>query len=589
MTKMRLGSMESTGTPRTVAQYEGNRNVVDFSPQEGSRARGPLGDEFEFQTETELCRTVPSSPPQGLKDGRQAHTCLQQISYVPDAQAVPPKNQEPSVLREGKEILGLGKPNSSRGTNSEGKPQAQSNSPDEEHIKHKGKEPAVPQENKDTPKEQDANTRPSYRDITRGGKHPTPPTSSHVSRNFPPSQERITHLEFVEAVPTDEGFYTTPTDLEEIGRSMWMNSLVGYFMGRKLPFQAVNRIAHIIWGSRGLEEVIVQGEGVYLFKFKTADYLDEIMAQGQWHFARCPVILRKWYDGISLTPEEPKSMPIWIKLYGIPNSMSHTKGISFIASRFGRPLHTDSISEGQRRLDYARVCVEIEATKGICREGKFNKSNGQPYIVKPVYERLPFHCPTCQVFGHMQTNCPARKMENSGPSKREETPSMAPQWKKVARRRGKDREATENGLNEGPEIQKEIAEIAEARIAEPHPEMANAGNSTPAAKEIQKGRHKEEGKKGSSGVDTTPIHLSGEEEICETPPFGPIPQLLIESPQRCQKETEIHKESKQVKSVIVAKEHNSEARRREKAPQEELKASPSLGAKSKKKVKKRYT
>ena len=44
-----------------------------------------------------------------------------------------------------------------------------------------------------------------------------------------------------------------------------------------------------------------------------------------------------------------------------------------------------------------------------------------------------------------------------------------------------------------------------------------------------------------------------------------------------------------MKSIIVVKEHNLEDRMREAALDDSVKASPSLGAKSKKKVKKRYT
>ena len=66
-------------------------------------------------------------------------------------------------------------------------------------------------------------------------------------------------------------------------------------------------------------------------------------------------------------------MPVWVKLYGVSNNMAHVKGISFIANRFGSLLLIDSISTKQRRLDFARVCVEIDAARGVCREGKFYK------------------------------------------------------------------------------------------------------------------------------------------------------------------------------------------------------------------------
>ena len=70
---------------------------------------------------------------------------------------------------------------------------------------------------------------------------------------------------------------------------------------KKLPFPMVNKIAHVVWDGKGLEDVILQANGVYFFRFTTAEHLNDILAQGQWHFAHCPVILQRWYDGISLT------------------------------------------------------------------------------------------------------------------------------------------------------------------------------------------------------------------------------------------------------------------------------------------------
>ena len=123
----------------------------------------------------------------------------------------------------------------------------------------------------------------------------------------------------------------------------------------------------------------------------------------------CPVILRRWYKDISFTPEEPKTIQAWVKLYGIPNDLTHVPRIRFVASRFTRPCLTDVVSAKQGCLDFTHICIKLDACKGICREANFYKSIGVPYKVKAKYEWIPLHYPTCCIFGNSTVSCPARK------------------------------------------------------------------------------------------------------------------------------------------------------------------------------------
>ena len=185
--------------------------------------------------------------------------------------------------------------------------------------------------------------RRSYRDAIQGGKSATPFFCPTIRSILNLAQESNVALEHVHAEPTADGRYINPAELEAIGQSIWANTLVGYFVGRKLPFQAVNRLAHLVWDSRGLLDVILHENGVYFFRFDSSKHLNSILGSGHWQFARCPVILCKWHNDINLTPEEPKTIPIWAKLHGIPSNMAHVKGISYVAGHFGHPLLTDAL------------------------------------------------------------------------------------------------------------------------------------------------------------------------------------------------------------------------------------------------------
>ena len=82
-------------------------------------------------------------------------------------------------------------------------------------------------------------------------------------------------------------------------------------------------------------------------------------------------------------------------------------------------------------MDFARVYVELDAARGVCNEGKFHKTNGKAYIVKPEYEWMPMHCPNYQVFCHSTSNCQKTKIAPKETGPKAQLQSM--EWKQVAR------------------------------------------------------------------------------------------------------------------------------------------------------------
>ena len=75
-------------------------------------------------------------------------------------------------------------------------------------------------------------------------------------------------------------------------------------MGRKLSFDIVNWLAHMVWDAKGLFDVILQAYGVYFFRFISGEHLNDIMGRWHWHFVGYPIILRRWHKDISMIPEE---------------------------------------------------------------------------------------------------------------------------------------------------------------------------------------------------------------------------------------------------------------------------------------------
>ncbi|KAF9678102.1 hypothetical protein SADUNF_Sadunf07G0000100 [Salix dunnii] len=67
----------------------------------------------------------------------------------------------------------------------------------------------------------------------------------------------------------------------------------------------------------------------------------------------------------------------------------------------GRPLSCDEATFCCSRLDYARVCVEVDAAKPYIHNFEINTPfSDQPLHIEVEYEWKPSRCAKCQLFGH---------------------------------------------------------------------------------------------------------------------------------------------------------------------------------------------
>ena len=94
----------------------------------------------------------------------------------------------------------------------------------------------------------------------------------------------------------------------------------------------------------------------------------KVFDKGPWHFTQRPLILKIWEVGINLSREVYSSMPIWVKIFNIPLEEWNEKGIVVVvASALSPHIHMDSTMEDRNRVDFARICVQIDASYGFPR------------------------------------------------------------------------------------------------------------------------------------------------------------------------------------------------------------------------------
>lgn len=130
----------------------------------------------------------------------------------------------------------------------------------------------------------------------------------------------------------------------------------------------------------------------------------KVLEGGPYFFSRRFLVLRNWKRMMSLSTHHPSIIPTWIKIHQLPLECWTTESISRIASTIGKPLYVDKATEMRQRLDFSRICVEIDAGTELPDEIQITV-NGFSVVVALEYQWLPFVCFECKVFGHGSNTC----------------------------------------------------------------------------------------------------------------------------------------------------------------------------------------
>ncbi|XP_071704187.1 uncharacterized protein [Rutidosis leptorrhynchoides] len=196
----------------------------------------------------------------------------------------------------------------------------------------------------------------------------------------------------------------------------YSNTLVGYFLGNRLPFPVVQQYVKNTWSRFGLEKVMMNGKGIFFFKFASEQGLISVLEGGPWMIRNAPIILNKWSPRHVLAKEDVTKIPVWVNLYNVPLAGFTEVGLSMIASKIGIPMRLDSYTstmclESWGRPNFARAMIEISAhddLKDKIRVATPCVKGGEKTVseVTIEYEWKPPRCSCCCVFGHRDQQCP---------------------------------------------------------------------------------------------------------------------------------------------------------------------------------------
>ncbi|GJS47217.1 beta-caryophyllene synthase [Tanacetum coccineum] len=186
------------------------------------------------------------------------------------------------------------------------------------------------------------------------------------------------------------------------------NTTYGFFLGKKVAYPVFANYVRNTWEKYGFARSMFNSStSLFSFQFSSIEGLDAMLENDPWFIQNNPRILKKWHPDENLLKEDVSTIPVWVKLHGVPVTAFSDDGLSVIATKL--------------------VMIELRADVEL----KDNIVVAMPRIkgedhytcnVRVKYEWKPLRCSSCKIFRHIHEDCP--KNSDAGEKKTMKKPSQ---------------------------------------------------------------------------------------------------------------------------------------------------------------------
>ncbi|GAV91182.1 DUF4283 domain-containing protein [Cephalotus follicularis] len=160
------------------------------------------------------------------------------------------------------------------------------------------------------------------------------------------------------------------------------------------------------WENTGKFSIYTAENGIYIFKCESSIVRDWILENGPWDVRGVHLAVRLWEREMPPLQCSFTKVPIWVKLMNILMEYWTLAGLSQMASVLGNPFHMDAATESKRKINFARICVEMSASSKFLINIRTKRNSGAFMDVKVEYCWKPVVCEQCKVFDHSTCLCP---------------------------------------------------------------------------------------------------------------------------------------------------------------------------------------
>ncbi|XP_038970953.1 uncharacterized protein LOC120104226 [Phoenix dactylifera] len=198
----------------------------------------------------------------------------------------------------------------------------------------------------------------------------------------------------------------SPKKLEK-AKSDWSSSTVLVrSLGRRIPADWIGRelTAKVKFGYEA--ETFQLAEDYVAMRFRREEDREAAMMGGLWLVAGQLLVMECWQANFVLGVNKINRLLVWVQLPGLPLEFWAKDTIMEVAAAAGRPVAMDGFTESRRRMGYAQVKVEVDASLPLW-SSVFLRGWSNKVWQNFAYESLPVVCYRCGLIGHGEEDCGA--------------------------------------------------------------------------------------------------------------------------------------------------------------------------------------
>ncbi|GJV06019.1 hypothetical protein Tco_1343675 [Tanacetum coccineum] len=202
--------------------------------------------------------------------------------------------------------------------------------------------------------------------------------------------------------------------VEEVS-SRFVNTLYGYFIGKRLAFPIVENYVKNSLEKYGIQQVMLQN-GFFFFQFTMKEGMERVLENGPWLICLIPMILNVWTANSRLRKDEITTVLVWVKLHNVPIVAYSEIGLSLITTKLGKPIMLDGYTSNMclnswGQNSYARALIEVSARTALMDSivVAIPIQNDPGHTLETInieYEWQPPRCDMCKNFNHNDSQCP---------------------------------------------------------------------------------------------------------------------------------------------------------------------------------------
>jgi hypothetical protein len=135
-----------------------------------------------------------------------------------------------------------------------------------------------------------------------------------------------------------------------------------------------------------------------------------LVLQKSWFIDSSPILLKLWNPTFDAASERLDSIPIWVRLSGLPPHLWNEKCFQAIGNHLGEFLVADMDFIDSGEMSVARILVLLNIREGL-KEFLNLTYLGRTRVQILDYEGVPFRCRRCHEYGHIVKDCKSTMKE----------------------------------------------------------------------------------------------------------------------------------------------------------------------------------